>query len=153
MENTIALGSISKYLFLLLAFIGANGCSLGGGVKCFRFILLIKFSFWQANKILYPKRIIPIKLNKQVVPDEIIQGVFAFYFIAIFSIIILTVLTALSQENFYQSMRSVIFAFSNIGSLEAQLNTNKIILIIAMLLGKLELFPFIILFTPMFWKK
>ena len=149
------------YVLLYAAIIGACAGSTGGGMKVIRILLIFKQGFREVQRLVHPRAIIPIKLGKKVMSDRIIESVWGFFavYVMAFMVMLLALLT---------TGLDIITAFSAVGACINNLvpglsdvaqtygalpGAAKWILCLAMLLGRLEVFTLLVLFTPMFWKR
>lgn len=149
------------YMLLYAAIIGACAGSTGGGMKVIRILLIFKQGFREVQRLIHPKAVIPIKLGKNPVSDRIIESVWGFF--AVYVMAYMAMLLALLATGL-----DIITAFSAVGACINNLGpglanvaatyehlpaTAKWILCFAMLLGRLEVFTLLVLFTPMFWRR
>lgn len=149
------------YMLLYAAIIGACAGSTGGGMKVIRILLIFKQGLREVQRLIHPRAIIPIKLGKNPVPDRVIESVWGFF--AVYVMAFMVMLLALLATGI-----DIITAFSAVGACINNLGpglenvavtygalpaTAKWILCFAMLLGRLEIFTLLVLFTPMFWKR
>ncbi|MEC7892937.1 MAG: TrkH family potassium uptake protein [Pseudomonadota bacterium] len=149
------------YVLLYAAIIGACAGSTGGGMKVIRILLIFKQGFREVQRLIHPRAIIPIKLGKKVMSDRIVESVWGFFavYVMAFMVMLLALLT---------TGLDIITAFSAVGACINNLGPGlsdvaqtygalpgaaKWILCLAMLLGRLEVFTLLVLFTPMFWKR
>ncbi len=149
--------------FLIMLLLGACAGSTSGGVKMIRYQLLIKNSLVEVKRLLHPNAIVPVRHNGKAVPNEIIAKVSAFVltYLAIFALG--SLLLAMTGLDLKSSMGSVAACMANIGPGLGQTGPagnyseitvfGKWLLSALMLLGRLELFTVLIIFTPYFWKK
>ena len=153
----------SKALLVVLMFVGGCAGSTAGGIKISRFIIAIKTVFKDIRKMLHPRSVSGVKFEGKKVDDKTINSVslyFAFYFI-IFLVIFL--LLSLEPFSFEANFTATVACFNNIGPGLAEVGPMsgfaaysipaKILLSFAMLLGRLEIFPILLIFTPSMWKK
>ncbi len=150
-------------IILLLMFIGGSAGSTGGGVKVIRIVLLLKNSMLELKRLIHPQAIIPVRLNGRSVPQGIIFNVLAFFLIYIIIFGIGSLILSIIGLNFESSVGAVASALGNIGpgfgTVGPMLNyslvsdTGKWLLSFLMLLGRLELFTVLILFSSAFWNK
>ncbi|MBQ8403544.1 MAG: TrkH family potassium uptake protein [Clostridia bacterium] len=153
----------SKAILVVLMFVGGCAGSTAGGIKVSRFIIAIKTVFKDIKKMLHPRSVAGVKLEGKKVDDKTINSVstyFAFYFI-IFLIIFL--LLSLEPFDFETNFTAVSACFNNIGpglsavgpmgSFSIYSDAATLLLSFAMLLGRLEIFPLLLIFTPSMWKK
>ncbi len=153
----------SKAILVVLMFIGGCAGSTAGGIKVSRFIIAIKTVIRDIRKMLHPRSVASVKLEGKKVDDKTINSVstyFAFYFI-VFLIIFL--LVSLEPFDFETNFTAVSACFNNIGpglgyvgpmgSFSIYSDAATLLLSFAMLLGRLEIFPLLLIFTPSMWKK
>lgn len=149
------------YVLLYAAIIGACAGSTGGGMKVIRILLIFKQGLREVQRLIHPKAVIPIKLGRTLVPDRVIESVWGFF--SVYVMVFMVMLLALLATGL-----DIITAFSAVGACINNLGpglenvalhygllpaTAKWILCLAMLLGRLEVFTLLVLFTPMFWKR
>lgn len=152
--------SFLPYLLLYTAFIGACAGSTGGGMKVMRVILLFRQGQRELQRLLHPSGVFTIKLGKHRVPDRVIEAVwgFAAVYMGTFFLLMLALLaceldpvTAFStlascMNNLGPALGDAAFHYANLP------DNAKLILSFAMVLGRLEVFSLLILFTPAFWR-
>lgn len=153
--------SFLPYMLFYAAIIGACAGSTGGGMKVIRILLIFKQGIREVQRLIHPRAQIPIKLGKNPVPNRVIEAVWGFF--AVYIMVFLAMLLALLATGL-----DIITAFSAVGACINNLGpglgsvaetyghlpaTAKWILCLAMLLGRLEIFTLLVLFTPMFWRK
>lgn len=150
-------------LFFLLMFTGGSAGSTAGGVKLVRHILLIKNSILELKRILHPSAIIPVRFNDKAVNRDITFNVLAFMMIYILILCFGVLAVASFGLDFSSSLGAVATSLGNIGPGLGDVGPVdnfahlpggvKWILSFLMLIGRLELFTVLILFTPYFWRK
>ncbi|MFA9393006.1 MAG: TrkH family potassium uptake protein [Prolixibacteraceae bacterium] len=150
-------------LLFLLFFIGGSTGSTGGGIKTMRIVLLIKNSYYELRRLIHPNAIIPVRFNKRSVNPQIITNVLAFFFFYVTVFFISSLVFMLFADTFETSMGAVATSLGNIGpgfgtvgpaANFAHIPTvGKWFLSFLMLLGRLELFTIIVLFSPAFWRR
>lgn len=153
----------SHFILLFLMFTGACAGSTAGGLKISRFIILVKSSILQFRKAVNPKRVLSVKMDNKAVGNEVLEEVRAYFVIYIFLIIIFTILISFSVPDFLTAFSAVMATFNNIGpgmaivgptgSYASLTDFNKVVLSFAMLAGRLEIFPILILFSSTTWRK
>ena len=164
--GTADLGSwpaLSQFVVVLLMFCGACTGSTGGGLKVGRIMILIKTFIRELRRAVNPRRVKCIKLDGAVIDKEIISTTSAYFVVYMFLIAISTFLIAFDNFDMTAAVTASISCVNNIGP--GLSNTgmishfadfsdfSKIILTADMLIGRLEIFPMIILFLPSTWKK
>ena len=150
-------------LLTIIMLMGACAGSTTGGLKCIRMVILTKVSRNEFKHILHPNAILPVRINKQVISSSIVSTVLAFCFIYITIIVISTLLMMTMGVGAEESIGCVISSIGNMGpglgetgpaySWNALPDAAKWLLSLLMLLGRLELFTVLLLFTPDFWKR
>ncbi|MBX9705738.1 MAG: potassium transporter, partial [Gammaproteobacteria bacterium] len=146
---------------MLVGTIGACAASTSGGIKLLRVLLLYKQGTREIQRLIHPKAIIPAKLGKQVLSDDLLQTVWGFIgvFIVVFMTLLLMLLaTGLDLETSAGALMSSIANIGvGIGSVaNGYQNLNPVakwLLIFAMLIGRLEFFTLLVLLSPEFWKR
>lgn len=150
-------------LFFLLMFAGGSAGSTAGGVKLVRHILLIKTSILELKRLLHPNAIIPVRYNEKTVSGDITFNVIAFIMIYILIFCLGFIVVSSFGIDFVTSIGAVAATLGNVGPAIGEVGPMnnfghlpgavKWILSFLMLLGRLELFTVMILFTPYFWRK
>ncbi len=144
-------------------FFGGSAGSTGGGLKIMRVVLLLKNSYYELRRIIHPNAIVPVRFNNKPVSEQIINNVlafFMFYFVIFFGS---TILLMLVVPDLASAMGAVATSLGNIGpglgifgpatNFHALHPAGKWFLSFLMLIGRLELFTVLVLFSPAFWKK
>ncbi len=149
--------------FFALMFIGGSAGSTAGGIKVVRHIILFKNSFLEMKRQLHPSAVIPVRLNKKAINQDITFNVLAFIIIYFLIFALGSIVMAWVGLDFESALGSVATSLGNIGPGIGSVgpvdnfahvpNIGKWVLSLMMLLGRLELFTVLILFTPYFWKQ
>lgn len=153
----------SKVILLGVMVIGACAGSTGGGMKVSRILILLKSVKREIKRLLHPKSVNIVKVNGKKVAEETLQGVYV-YFIAYIAIFIVSVLlVSLNNFDFATTFSGVLTTMSNVGpgiskvgpieNFSAFSDLSKIVFCLDMLIGRLEIFPFLMLFSPNLWRK
>lgn len=150
-------------LIFVLFFFGGSAGSTGGGIKIMRIVVLLKNSYYELKRLVHPKAIIPVKFNKHSVDSKIVTNVLAFFIIYLVIFGISTVIFTLIEPDMETSMGAVATCLGNIGPGLGSVGpadnfhdikpVGKWFLSFLMLLGRLELFTVLVLFSPSFWKE
>ena len=148
-------------LLLTAAFIGACAGSTGGGIKVIRALVLAKQSAGEITKLIHPNAVVSIKLGKKAVSSRVAESVWGFFSIYVIVFIILFMFLLAQGNDFITSFSAVGATLNNLGpglgdvstNYQALSNYSKGSLCVAMLLGRLEIFTLLVLFTPAFWRK
>lgn len=156
-------GPFFQVLFFLLLFTGGSAGSTGGGIKMVRHFVLIKNSFSELKRLIHPRAVIPVRFNKGTIASDIISNVLAFFLFYIFIFILGTLVMSLIGMDFLSAIGASATSLGNvgpgIGTVGPTLNfanvpeIGKWVLSFLMLMGRLELFTVLIIFSPAFWQK
>lgn len=154
---------VATALIFTLMFIGGSTGSTGGGIKVLRILFIFKNIYYEFKRLVHPKAIIPIRLENKTIPQSITNGIFAFFVLYLFIFALSTVVLIATGLDMDSAMGATATSLAGIGPglgsvgpvenyyLVAPL--GKWVLSTLMLLGRLELFTFLIILTPAFWKK
>jgi trk system potassium uptake protein TrkH len=155
-------GSSMTMLCFLIMFLGASAGSTSGGIKIVRHMVFFKNTFLEFKRILHPRAIIRIKINGEVVAPRILTHILVFLLVYLALFISGTFLLATLGIDFKTSAGAVATSLGNVGPGIGSVGpldnfahlpiSVKTILGVLMLLGRLELFTILILFTPYFWR-
>lgn len=148
-------------LLIFASFMGACAGSTGGGLKVIRILLLFKQGMREIKRLIHPNAVITIKLGDRPVQETIINAIWGFFasYVAVFALIMLLLMaTGLNQVTAFSATAACINNLGpGLGDVSAHygvLNqTAKWLLCMAMILGRLEIFTLLVLFTPTFWRK
>ena len=150
-------------LFFMMMFLGGSAGSTAGGVKIVRHILLLKNGILELKRQIHPSAVIPVRLNQRAVSQDITFNVLAFIMIYLSVTVVSTVVMGMLGEDVLTSLGAVATSLGNIGpgigsvgpldNFAGIPSGGKWFLSFLMLLGRLELFTVLILFTPYFWKR
>ncbi|MDC3151525.1 TrkH family potassium uptake protein [Candidatus Pelagibacter sp.] len=156
-------GNFPLIFFLLLMFIGGCAGSTTCGIKVFRVHMLYFFLKNQLLKIIYPRAIINLKYNNDIVQDKLIASIISFIYLYIIIFFVISALLTLTGLNFITAVSGAASSISNVGpglGNEIGPNSNyanlpavsKWILSAGMILGRLEIFAILVIFLPSFWR-
>lgn len=148
---------------IVVMLIGACAGSTTGGIKCIRMVILFKVAKNEFKHILHPNAVLPVRVNKQVISPSIQSTVLAFTFLyAVIAIISILIMLGFGV-GFLESIGTVVSSMGNMGpglgtcgpaySWSELPDAAKWLLSFLMLLGRLELFTVLLLFSSDFWKK
>ncbi len=157
-------GSWPLFPTLLLAmasFFGGSAGSTCGGIKAVRFLLLYRQSVREIKLLLHPRAYFTVKLGSTTVPEKVITAVWGFFFLYIFTYCVLSLALVALGADIVTALGSVAGCLNNmgvgLGGTAAGFGLlsvpEKWVLSTAMLLGRLEIFPFLMLFVPEFWTR
>ena len=154
---------LSRCLLVMLMIIGASAGSTGGGIKVIRLQLLLKSLMRDIRRTVHPKSVNTIKLDGHTVDESILSGVQGFFFAYALVLVVATVIVSFDGFSFETNVTAVIATLSNIGpglgtvgptgNFAAFSNVSKLVLSMCMLIGRLEIFPILMLLDPDAWKR
>jgi trk system potassium uptake protein TrkH len=150
-------------LIFILMFFGGSAGSTGGGPKIMRIVVMLKNSTQELKRMIHPKGVIPVRLNKHAVEERVVTNVLAFIaFYGIIAVISMAIMSILGND-LETSVGAVAATLGNIGpgigNVGPALNyadiqvAGKWYLSFLMLVGRLELFTVLVIFSPMFWRR
>lgn len=152
--------TFSKAILLLLMFLGGCAGSTAGGLKVSRFIILLKATHSRIRRVLYPRSVKAVRVEGKSLDDDTLTAVLSYFSIYVFCFISLFLVLSLEPFSMETTFSSSVSIFNNIGPIFGDLANfgayspfSKIIMSFAMLLGRLEIYPMLILFMPATWKK
>ncbi len=149
------------FMLVFGAFIGACAGSTGGGLKAMRAMLIYRQGFREIHRLIHPNAIFPIKLNRQPVQNNIIDAIWGFFSIYVIVFLLMTMFLMYTGLDFVTAFSAVGACLNNLGPGLGDVTAHygdipdvaKGLLCFAMLLGRLEIFPVLVLFSRMFWRK
>ena len=152
----------SQLLLFFMMFFGAMGGSTSGGLKIARVILLIKYAASETRRMLHSRAIIPIRIGDRTISDDVIRNTLGFFLIYLsFFVMTALVLTALNFD-FLSSLSAAASAIGNVGPAFGAFGPTdnyallhpigKWMMTFCMLLGRLEIFTIMVLFSRTFWR-
>jgi trk/ktr system potassium uptake protein len=148
-------------ILIFLSFLGGCAGSTAGGIKVIRFVILAKQADIYINKLIHPRSVQPVRVDGRVVEPSIVDGVWAFFtiYIIVFGLLMVALImngidqvtafgaVATCMNNLGPGLGAVAANFTSVDTL------SKLVLVIAMLLGRLEIFTILVLLAPSFWRR
>ncbi len=155
--------SFAKGILLILMFVGACAGSTGGGIKVSRIILVTKQIGREIQKMLHPRSVKSLKFEGRPLEEQTLVGVSSYLGIYLLCFVAIFLIISLEPFGLETNFSAVAACFNNVGpgfggvgpaaNFANYSNLSKIVLSAAMLLGRLEIFPLIIFFSPGAWLK
>ncbi|MEP1471371.1 MAG: TrkH family potassium uptake protein [Halieaceae bacterium] len=147
-------------MLLMLSFMGGCVGSTGGGIKAMRMMLVFKQGIRELKQLVHPAAVIPLKVGKRRVEATVVSAVWSFFAVYVWVFVVIMLLLMATGLDFTTAFSAVAASLNNLGPGLGQVASNyagigdtaKALLCIAMLLGRLEVFTLLVLFTPMFWR-
>ena len=154
---------MSRMILLFLMFVGACAGSTGGGLKVVRVLVLGKAVGRSINRVVHPNAVRLVHMDGEVLDDGTVHSVGAYFVLYAFILCAAVLLVSLDALSFETSFSAVVACLNNIGpgldQVGPMVNYNcfswfsKIILLLSMLVGRLEIYPMMLLFMPRLWTK
>ena len=162
-QNYGAWPTFAPMVMLMLSCYCANTGSTGGGIKMFRSLVLFRQASRELMLLVHPQAVAPVKIGGQVVANQIVFAVLAFVVLYFGTVVTLTFMLLASGLDFVSSFSAIIACINNAGPglgvvgpashFQGLTDFQTWVCSAAMLLGRLEIFSFLVLFTPTFWRK
>ena len=147
-------------MLLIAAFIGACAGSTGGGIKVIRALILIRQGSSEITKLIHPNAVVTIKFGRKSLDPRVSESVWGFFAVYVATFLIILMFLLSQSNDFLTAFSAVGATLNNLGPGLGAVSENykeitdgsKLALCIAMLLGRLEIFTLLLLFTPAFWR-
>ncbi len=161
--NFDAWSSTARMILFVLMFLGGCAGSTSGGIKVVRILLLAKYGYRELFRSLHPRAILPVRLGRKMVPQNVLESILSFFilYILIFAVASL-IMSALGMD----VVSATSAAATTLGNVGPGFNMigpamhfgevhplGKLVLILCMWIGRLEIFTVVVLLIPDFWKK
>jgi trk system potassium uptake protein TrkH len=148
-------------MLLMFSFMGGCAGSTGGGIKALRLMLIYKQGIRELKQLVHPHAVIPLKVGQRRVEATVVSAVWSFFAVYTFVFIVIMLILMATGLDFITSFSAVAASLNNLGPGLGDVAANyggigdfaKGVLCFAMLLGRLEVFTLLVLFTPMFWRQ
>ncbi|MBC5687394.1 TrkH family potassium uptake protein [Mediterraneibacter sp. NSJ-55] len=154
---------LSKTLLLALMVIGACAGSTGGGIKVSRLLILVKTVRQEIRRILHPKSVTVVRVNGKKIGRDTMQGVYIYFISYILILIVSVLIVSIDNFDFATSFSGVLTTINNVGPGISQVGpienfysfspVSKIVFCIDMLVGRLEVIPYLLIFSPDLWRR
>lgn len=149
------------FMLFIAAFAGGCAASTGGGMKVIRILLILKQGYREILRLVHPNAVIPVKVGNKPISDKVLEAVWGFFsvYLLVFVVMLIALLgTGLDQITAWSAVGATL---NNLGPGLGEVSTHygelndtaKWILCLAMLMGRLEVFTLLVLFTPAFWRR
>ena len=147
-------------MLLIAAFIGACAGSTGGGIKVIRALILLRQGSSEITKLIHPNAVVTIKFGKKTLDPKVSESVWGFFAVYVATFLLILMFLLSQNNDFLTSFSAVGATLNNLGPGLGSVSENykditdisKLVLCISMLLGRLEIFTLLLIFTPAFWR-
>ena len=153
----------SRTVMLIVMCVGACAGSTGGGFKVSRIVILAKSAKRELKRLAHPRSVSVITMDGKRISDEVVTGTNVFFFIYVVIFVVSLLIVSTDGKDMVTNISGVIATLNNIGPGLGEVGPtgnfsvyswySKIVFILNMLLGRLEIFPFLMLFVPSFKKR
>jgi trk system potassium uptake protein TrkH len=154
---------LAGVILLLMMFVGGCAGSTGGCIKPGRYLIILQRSIIELKKMVHPKAVMPLRFGGKVLNEDLIINVQQFFFLYIVILVTVMIIISMLGLDFVSSLTASAACLGNIGPgfglVGPTQNFNfipaagKYVLILEMLIGRLEIYPMLVLFVPSFWRK
>lgn len=155
--------ALSKAILVALMIVGACGGSTGGGIKVSRIVILVKSGISDIRRMLHPRSAVSTKVEGEVLNKETERNVHTYFILWVAIVLVCTILLSIDCNDVLTNFTATLACIGNIGPglnyVGPSLNFGfyspycKILLSFVMLVGRLEIFPMILMFAPRTWKR
>jgi len=154
--------AFSRSALIILMVIGASAGSTGGALKVSRVVILVKYAYRELVHVFNPRAVLPVKLGERALPEWVLSRILGVAIIYVITFVVAFLLMSAVGLDFVSALSSVAATLGNIGPglgmVGPTLNYSlvpplgKIVLIVCMLVGRLELWTVLVLISPAFWR-
>lgn len=152
-----------KWILVMIMFCGASAGSTGGGMKVSRIMMLIKSAIVEVRHSTHPRRVYSVRLDGKSVDREVLSATLSFSLVYFGLLLLFTFIVSFDGHDIATNFTAILSCLSNMGpgmglvgpagNYSIFSDISKITMTFAMLLGRLEIFPLLVLFSPSTWKK
>lgn len=154
---------LSQILIFILMFIGGSAGSTGGGMKVIRIIIVVKQALIELKKLVHPKAVIPLRIGKRVIPKEVTYSVLGFFLLYVLLFVFVSIIMSLMGIDIVTAAGAAASCLGNIGPGLGKVgptdnfawipDPGKWVLSLSMLIGRLEIYTILVIFTRGMWTK
>jgi trk system potassium uptake protein TrkH len=155
--------SVSRLFLFFLMFVGGCSGSTGGSMKVMRIVVLLRFGWAAVRKVFRPQEVTAMKLGDTTLREEVVREILAFFVLFLGIFLIASLLLSIMGLDPITSMSAVAANLGNVGpglggvgaseTYAAVPALGKILLVICMVVGRLEVYTILVLFSPAFWRR
>ena len=155
--------ALSQAILVLLMIVGACGGSTGGGIKVSRAIILVKSGVSDIRRMLHPRSVVSTKVEGEILSKETERNVHTYFILWVVIVIVCTILLSIDCNDVLTNFTATLSCIGNMGPIISLRDYAgnfafyspycKLLLSFVMLVGRLEIFPMILMFAPRTWKR
>jgi len=151
----------ARMILMILMFIGASAGSTAAGIKVVRLVIMMKGARQELKRFLHPNRVFPLTLDGKKMPESLIRGTGAYLFVYTMMFLLCMTVLAARELNLLNAFTATLSSLNNIGmeiiggvvDYAALSVFSKLFLCVIMIMGRLEIFPVLILLLPSTWRE
>ena len=153
----------SQMIIILLMFCGASAGSTGGGMKCSRVLILLRAIRREIHRITHPRSVEVVKLDGKLVSEATLHTLLVFLGAYVTTVFVAALMISLDGQSFAVSFSAALTCVSNVGpgleaigpsgNFAAFSGLSKAVMSLCMIIGRLEIFPILVLFSPSTWQR
>jgi trk system potassium uptake protein TrkH len=148
-------------LLILISFVGGCGGSTAGGMKVMRVLLLVRQGALEVRRLIHPHAYQPLRLGRRVVDERLMQSIWGFFAVYMAAFVLLVMLMIHAGLDKVSAFSAVATCMNNLGpglgsvayNFQSVSDFGKLVSVVAMLLGRLEVFTVLVLMSPHFWRR
>ncbi len=148
-------------LMILISFVGGCGGSTAGGIKVMRILLLIQQGVHEVRQLIHPHAILLVRIGNRIIQPRMMQAVWGFFALHVTTFSILMILMMHAGLDQVSAFSAVATSMNNLGpglgevayNFQSVSEFGKMVAVVAMLLGRLEIFTILVLLSPDFWRR
>lgn len=154
---------LARNIMFFLMFTGGCAGSTAGGLKIFRFIVLVKAAWMHTRRTFRPQSVLPVKINDHALADSTVNGVLVTFFAYLALLVFGTLVMSTMLPDLESALSATIACLGNVGPGLGPVGPTqnfgflpafgKVLLSVLMIFGRLEVFTLLVLFAPSFWKR
>ena len=155
--------ALSQAILVVLMIVGACGGSTGGGIKVSRAVILVKSGFSDIRRMLHPRSVVSTKVEGEVLSKDTERNVHTYFILWVSIVIVCTILLSIDCNDLLTNFTATLSCIGNMGPIISLTDYAgnfafyspycKLLLSFVMLVGRLEIFPMILMFSPRTWRK
>lgn len=155
--------SLAASVVFLMMFVGGCAGSTGGNIKPGRYLVISSYTLIELKKMVHPKAVLPLRFDGKIIKESLLVNVLIFFFLYIMFLALGTIVLASLDIDVWSSLTAAAACLGNIGPGFGQVGptsnyhsihpVGKYTLSLLMLVGRLEIYPILVLLLPQFWKK
>lgn len=150
---------LSRTLIIALMFVGGSTGSTAGGIKVLRILVLAKLAGFHMRRLIEPRGVFSLRINKNRLQDDSLRAIGGFIYVYLLIILVLSLFSSAAGMDFATSFSTSLTVLGNVGLNTPGMNFSQLpdwllwAYSFGMLLGRLEIYSVLVIFTPLFWKR